>query len=203
MKLNRDTLETLINYHNSASKDETRPYLCGVAFKILDKQLKIVATDGYCAIWSMHNIEIEKNDFLENEYKIIATDDLKKLKLFLKEYKDCNSFNLSVIENDNTISISIDRSDFSMHEVVFRLINREYPRIDSILSLNKNGDEINSISFNPAILNKIYKSIAPLKKAQNRLKFIEFNFNGDNAPITGKCDLYGIEHNYSIMPVRR
>ena len=189
--ISRATLELILKTFESTSKDETRPQLNAVRIAKKDDQTIIEATDGH--ILTRHFLMADNFELTQD----ILIDKIGKaqLKSFLTNNKHVGKFNVdfNVEENRNLRLFTTDNRDGIILPVVFK----DYPKTDAVIPVIKNDDDYYSVSINPALLTKLYKSM----NGDTRRQTVTLKVKKDDkfSPIlveSGKNNL-GI-----IMPVR-
>ena len=198
MKISRETLQTIVNYTKVSSKDETRPFLCSVALRLINEDtLEITACSGYAAIKSEHKVtRTPMSDFVCDKYYLISLRNIKRIKIHLED-KDFNIFNLEVFVDRLTIT--------GRNPLEINLIEREYPRIDSLWPDVKKAPENyegNEISFSPAKMTDIMKAIAPTKSLQNKIKGLNWILFSKFSAMYCLKEFQGVDHKCVLMPCR-
>lgn len=163
--ITRNLLETVLRISNSASKDETRMHLCGVHVYKKDDLTIIEAIDGHKLVReTLLNDEssIDRDVILEGK-------DIKKLKKFLKDYKR-TEFEASF--NDHSLVLNVGQDLVSI-----MIINREFPRVDSVIPSEKKFKVPVSITLNPDLLVSVLESLK-LSKHDN---FVTLTFDATNS----------------------
>lgn len=195
MKISRETLQTIVNYSNVSSKDETRPWLNTVFIAVLDDKMLLKATDGYCFIESTHNIV----DASTIEQALLHTDDIKLLGQILKNkgYKTFTTFELSL--EDNIFKLSTSKN--GVHLMMANLSNREYPNTETIKP--STFREIETIGYNPFIIEQLKKAVFGSRKPKYATPPFIFKFGGQKlGPTEVTCKYEGINHYMMIMPMK-
>lgn len=197
MKITIEVIETIINYEHVASKDETRPYLCSIALRMLDNDLlEITACNGYTAIRSSHKV-VSDNNLEINTYYLMPIENIKKLKMFINDNKMHKSFEMYLEKDHMVFKINKDAID----GVSSRLINREYPNIDPLfLIITKDNTPMESIIFNPDLMYDLRKSVYGVKKRGCNPKF-KFQFHNEASTVV-KVTYNNIDHACLIMPMK-
>jgi len=177
MEISRTLLETIMRINNSASKDETRIFLCGVHLLENDGKLNIEATDG-------HQLIRESSDFDQDlcyeltklDGIILASTGIKRLKAFLAEYKMCMKFTFEVSEDQ--LKIMVGTSD----AFILSTIKREYPKTASVIPTKYDNDNSISIGVNIALLHQVWKSMGQ-DKTRNGIVKMTVSKTNNLAPI--------------------
>ena len=201
MQLSIEFFNTLLNYFHVSSDDETRLYLCSVAFRKMGDILELTAANGYCAIRSEHPI-LAQDDFniKDNAYYVIPKVP-QALKTFLKTYKEFKMLHLTLVA-DNEISISTRCHTESAEGMGIDLIARDYPRVDHLfmdLCVTK-WNAVKKIAFDPELLVKLKKAVYGTRKTKEGQNFV-FHFCGqDGTQISAKYD--NIKHHMICIPLR-
>lgn len=143
-------IQSIIKLSNSISKDDIRPYLCGVFWNSLDREL--VATDGHVLTkHSYPEINIDEDVFF-NFKKKEQKETIKLLKTMLKERKNQADIDFIIMQDKGIIL------DFGhANKVILSRAFFEYPNYKMIIP-KTNSHKI-EVSFDAAKLLQIIESL--------------------------------------------
>lgn len=197
MKVSRSFIETLVNYVNCVSKDDTRVFLQGVCIQYNSADdVKMIATDGFKSIDSIHTVEDNEKDF---ENLIIHKDDIKTLKNILSNNKDVNQFCITIVDNNVNFYKKVSNTEDQLL-CSFQGINREYPNIERVKPVKFQEQE--TICFNPDFITDLRKAIYGGRKTKYGSPKLKFRFSGQSNPLLAQVNHEGIEHTCLLMPIR-
>ena len=126
-----------------ASRDETRPMICGVLFRVADEQLHVVATDGHTLAEARpcHRISIKPGTV----QALISVDDATELRTLLKTV-DLAEVTVD-IEHDR-VAIKNDRDALFVAEA----IDKQYPAYETVVPPRMRSgvnDAVSTYALNP------------------------------------------------------
>jgi DNA polymerase III sliding clamp (beta) subunit (PCNA family) len=122
---------------------------------------------------------------------ILSAKDLSKLKKFLKEWKGTGKFNAEITDHSLVVNVGSDLVS------IFR-INREYPRVDSVLP-GEWKNEV-TVTFNPELLLELYESL----KDEKRQLGVNLTINLDNlfGPMKVSVEGNNLTQTGVLMPMK-
>jgi len=195
IKISRLLLESIVNYENVVSKDETRLYLNVIHISnVLNEKIKLEATDSYIAIESIHDFEILSGDDDFKEFNLNREYIKMISNTFLKGNHD-DIFHLDITDG---LLIIADVEEKKKLEIVNS--NFDYPNLDALKP--KSFKAIETINFNFDSITRLGKAIFGTRKVPNGKNFkFDFNIN-EFGP--SKIEAYhnGITHSALIMPIK-
>jgi hypothetical protein len=195
-EIKRNTLELILKSFEASSKDETRPFLNGVRIgKDKDGQSLVEACDGH--ILSRHYVD---EDFTQEI--IIDKTSKASLKSFLNSNKQERVFLLddNTEENKHLKVLTMDNREGVILPVIFK----DYAKTDSVIPKynDKTQEDYLEFSFNPKLLEKLYKSMQG-NNSHPRVTFKIRKENSATSPIIVEAS-NSLDVNIGVlMPVRR
>jgi DNA polymerase III sliding clamp (beta) subunit (PCNA family) len=186
-----ETLKAIVNSFNVTSEDATRYHIMNVLVKAASNDVIIVATDGH----KLSELKLNDKDFaslIDVDNYLVTPDQLKVIKLILKEYKNLES--IPVTKQDKELSINPPGLGINVILKTDKSLNIEFPDYQKILPKYE-GDDVSVIAFNPEYLLELFKA---LKDANTKCSGVKLTFKGKTGAILVQVgDNKGV-----LMPMR-
>lgn len=161
------------------AQDETRPILQGILFEVNDKQLNLVALDGY-------RLAV-RSEFLDNDNNIEVVIPGKTLNEVSRILEDVSNI-VKITFTDNHIVFNLNNT-----KVISRLLEGKFVNYSSLLPQEyKILVEVNKQDLQNCI------ERASLMSKDSNSNLIKLEFNEDNAIITSNSQLGKVREELSI-----
>ena len=161
------------------AQDETRPILQGILFEVKDKQLNLVALDGY-------RLAV-RSEFLDNDNNIEVVIPGKTLNEVSRILEDVSNI-VKITFTDNHILFNLNNT-----KVISRLLDGKFVNYSSLLPQEyKILVEVNKQELQNCI------ERASLMSKDSNSNLIKLDFNEDNAVITSNSQLGKVREELNI-----
>ena len=161
------------------AQDETRPILQGILFEVKDKQLNLVALDGY-------RLAV-RSEFLDNDNNIEVVIPGKTLNEVSRILEDVSNI-VKITFTDNHIVFNLNNT-----KIISRLLEGKFVNYSSLLPQEyKILVEVNKQDLQNCI------ERASLMSKDSNSNLIKLEFNEDNAIITSNSQLGKVREELSI-----
>lgn len=161
------------------AQDETRPILQGILFEVNDKQLNLVALDGY-------RLAV-RSEFLDNDNNIEVVIPGKTLNEVSRILEDVSNI-VKITFTDNHILFNLNNT-----KVISRLLEGKFVNYSSLLPQEyKILVEVNKQELQNCI------ERASLMSKDSNSNLIKLEFNDDNAIITSNSQLGKVREELSV-----
>ena len=161
------------------AQDETRPILQGILFEVKDKQLNLVALDGY-------RLAV-RSEFLDNDNNIEVVIPGKTLNEVSRILEDVSTI-VKITFTDNHILFNLNNT-----KIISRLLDGKFVNYSSLLPQEyKILVEVNKQELQNCI------ERASLMSKDSNSNLIKLDFNEDNAVITSNSQLGKVREELNI-----
>jgi DNA polymerase III sliding clamp (beta) subunit (PCNA family) len=191
------TLKAIVAAFNTASKDQTRFNLTGVLIEREEGNLEgvnIIGCDGHKLSVSSHN-DLELYDLIKDKKYFVTQDDLKIIKLLLKDFSKLGELPCKL--DGDTIVIGLESMPFVARIKPQDAQGVKYPDYRQVMPRNEDLYSV-EVSFNPEYLLQVAKSLKDIDSKGERVT-LKINPNDKTAAIMVKSTGQGMG---LVMPMR-
>lgn len=193
IEINREFLEIILKLEKTASKDETRSYLCSVNLRRHAKKKDTIILES-CDGHILAQRELLHNELYNKleKSKILTSEDFTRLKKFLKEWRTTMKFYLTF--EDQYLLVSCTEKTDPRFFIAMKYIDRDYPDTDKVIPKGKPNVEF---GLDAELLLRVVESLGGKKSKQRVLLKICNELSGIILKVSKNDDHIGI-----IMPIK-